>query len=135
MRKLVIEPDGANFLEERRQMEKRYPIKRKYFLADLIQATVQIEDFSHEEFMSSSRAHRFTLPKWRLFHIARYELALTWSQIGRLLCRDPSTVIHGANKYTEEYLDTPTEQQKRAFIIARAESLFLNIPVENDAQP
>ena len=52
------------------------------------------------------------------------------------MLRDHSTVIHGLKKYEEEFLHTPTEQAKRNIIIARAESLFLNIPVElDDAEP
>ena len=136
MRVQRIEPDTANFLEARRQMEKRYPMNRRYFLADLVRATEQIDGHKHEEFISSSRSSKYALSRWRLFHIARFELALSYAQIGRLMLRDHSTVIHGLKKYEEEFLHTPTEQAKRNIIIARAESLFLNIPVElDDAEP
>ena len=99
-----------------------------------VKATEQIEGIEHEELVSSSRSSKYAVPRWRIFHISRFELALSYAQIGRLMFRDHSTVIHGLKKYVEEYLDTPTEQARRNIIIARAESLFLNIPVDvNDA--
>ena len=132
MKALRIEPDTANFIEERRQMEKRYPMNRRYFMADIVKATEQIEGIQHEELVSSSRSSKYAIPRWRIFHISRFELALSYAQIGRLMLRDHSTVIHGLKKYVDEHLKTPTEQARRNIILARAESLFLNIPVELD---
>ena len=133
---MEIVPDTANFIEERRQMKKRYPNERRFFAADLVAATEQIEGWTHADFMSNSRRANYVLARHRIMHICRYELNLSYSQIGRLLVRDHTTVCRGIERYTEKCLTHDAEIAKRAFIIARAESLFLNIPLDvDDANP
>ena len=133
---MEIVPDTANFIEERRQMKKRYPNERRFFAADLVAATEQIEGWTHADFMSNSRLANYVLGRHRIMHICRYELNLSYSQIGRLLVRDHTTVCRGIERYTEKCLNHDAEIAKRAFIIARAESLFLNIPLDvDDANP
>ena len=76
---------------------------RRFFVADLIQATAIVEKMPVAMLVGISQAARFVRPRHRIMWIARNEMGLSYSQLGRLINRDHSTCRAGVASYQKRF--------------------------------
>jgi len=97
---------------------------RRFFCADLIQATAIVEGIPVAMLMSASRGERFSRPRQRIWWIAHNELGATYSQLGRLFDRDHTTCRSGVARYETAFIDLPVEAPLRDEIKQIAGEIF-----------
>ena len=98
--------------------------QRRFFVADLIQASAIVEGIPVVMFMGATRGQRFSLPRHRIWWISRNELGATYSQLGRLFDRDHSTCRSGVTRYETAFLDMEIEEFMRHEIKKIAGEIF-----------
>jgi chromosomal replication initiation ATPase DnaA len=97
---------------------------RRFFVADLIQATAIVEGIPVAMLMGASRGVRYSRPRHRIWWIARNELGVTCSQLGRLFGRDHTTCRSGVARYETAFQDLPVEAQLRDEVEKIAGEIF-----------
>ena len=78
-----------------RDLETKYPFK----VADMLTAVRKYENIEPTALFSLGRRASMVMWRWRIFYLAYHDLGMSLTQVGRLMKRDHSTVLHGLRKY------------------------------------
>lgn len=91
---------------DRKELEKHIEVegldmKRNSF-ASILKAATRVFDVTIDDLKGKGRSNRFIRPRHVIYYLANTELKLSLSNIGRLMSRDHTSVLHGANSVREK---------------------------------
>ena len=91
---------------DRRELEKFIEVdgldmKRNSF-ASVVKAATRIFGVTVDEIKGKGRSGNFIRPRHVIYYLANTELKLSLSNIGRLMSRDHTSVLHGVNSVREK---------------------------------
>lgn len=70
-----------------------------------------VHNVSMEAILADHRQLAITTARSHLMYLARKHLNMRWSEIGRLMCRDHSTIVSGVERFGRCYLDLPMHSE------------------------
>lgn len=96
-------------------LDEHYPIPKRVFLSQIIDAVAAVYSVSRCEILSERRARRICEARQVYFWIARKFTTHSYPQIGRHCGgKDHSTVMHGSQKIDNRF---PEYRQKIAIVL------------------
>jgi hypothetical protein len=90
-------------------------------LAEVLNAVADYYNVDPSDLKSKTRRRQFTEPRQMYCHIAKRKTAKSLAQIGTIIGRDPTTVLHGARAIATRRKAALSIQRAAAAIEARLE--------------
>lgn len=91
---------------DRKELEKHIEVDglttRRNSFASIARATSRVFDVSLDELKGRGRSNNLIKPRHVIYYLANTELKLSLTNIGRLMNRDHTSILHGVNSVREK---------------------------------
>lgn len=88
----------------------------KFKFDQIVRAVCAVHDVTENELLIFNRRRNLVVARGHIMYLARMYLNMGWSEIGRAMKRDHTTVMHAVEQFEEKGLDKRTQDEVLALL-------------------